>query len=177
MADGFAAKGALHALLRRPGSNSDADGVDVFLTHLESYDPKVREAQYLMLAEFIRLHSSSVRPALILGDFNTDGRPQLMRDAAAPYHRMVKALHRSRADASLTDIWPDLSSDPGGTNDQQTAEGGERIDYIFVSNPIDGGASLRPIAVRVNRFLDTKVASLSDHSAVEADLQWDTQRR
>jgi endonuclease/exonuclease/phosphatase family metal-dependent hydrolase len=172
LADGFSAKGALHARLASgPGGTSD-ESFDVFVTHLESYDRAAREAQYTLLAEFLRRHSNAGRPALLLGDFNTDGRPGFMKDPASPYRRMVAALQRERPGCRWTDLWPLFSPDPGGTSDPDTEDGGERLDYIFVSNPAEGKVLLRPCAVRLNRFSDPRVTTLSDHVAVEADLQY-----
>jgi endonuclease/exonuclease/phosphatase family metal-dependent hydrolase len=172
-ADGFAAKGALHARLSRGRDAAAHDTLDVFVTHLESQDPVVREAQYAKLAEFIRAFSAPNRPALILGDFNTDGRPNCLKDPASQYQRMYETLKHARPSASFIDLWPSLSSEPGGTNDPDIPDGGERIDYIFLSNPADARPRLRPTAVRVNQFLDAKMKSLSDHCAVEVDLLWE----
>src|SRR5262249_30608302 len=172
LADGFAAKGAIHARLGLPGPDTHGGFVDVFVTHLESQDPDVREEQYPKLAEFVRAHSDPGQPALLLGDLNTVGNPAEMHDPGSQYHRMHQALQQGRAGLGLVDLWPLLSREPGGTNDQDSAEGGERIDYIFLSDPARERPALRPTAVRVNRFLDAKVISLSDHSALEADLEW-----
>jgi endonuclease/exonuclease/phosphatase family metal-dependent hydrolase len=177
LADGFAAKGALHARLGRGNGAPPDDFVDVFLTHLESYDPASREAQYALLARFVHEYGALNRPALVVGDFNTDGRPGFMKDPASPYRRMMTTLQGGRPGCGLTDVWPLFWSDPGGTSEPDSVAGGERIDYVFVSNPGDGRAALRPVDIRVNRFLDDKVTSLSDHSAVEADLHWEPQPR
>ena len=47
-----------------------------------------------------------------------------------------------------------------------------RIDYIFLSNPPSGHSRLKTKSVRVNGYLDAKVGALSDHSAVEGELEW-----
>ena len=169
-ADGFAAKGVLHARIGRSGETEDF--IDAFITHLESYDDAIREAQYSLLTKFIHKHSDPHRPVLVMGDFNTDGRPRFMKDRGSPYHRMMTQLQQGRPGALLCDLWPLHSAKPGGTNAPETADGGKRIDYIFISNPAGGNSCLTSTAVRVNPFRDSKVLSLSDHSAVEVDLEW-----
>lgn len=174
-ADGFAAKGVLHA---RVGPRTDAppaECFDVFVTHMESKDRQAREEQYGKLGEFVRLHAAPERPALILGDFNTRGNTAYRKDPTEAYHRLLTALRGARPGTEVIDVWPQLSDEEGGTNNQQSASGGWRIDYLFLSNPMSGPA-LRPRAVRVNRFLDPKVIALSDHSAVEAELDWTGRR-
>jgi endonuclease/exonuclease/phosphatase family metal-dependent hydrolase len=171
LADGFAAKGALHARLSRGPDAPADDCLDVFVTHLESREAAVREKQYAQFAGFVREHSGPGHPALLLGDFNTDGGPRAQQDPRSAYHRLLAALRPRRDGAEVRDLWPLLSKGPGGTSDQETDEGGKRIDYIFLANPA-GARPLRPQRVRVNRFLDGKVKALSDHSAVEAELEW-----
>lgn len=171
MADGFASKGVLHARIGRHPDAPPNECLDVFVTHLESKDRKAREEQYGKLADFVRKHAAPDRPALILGDFNTRGNPAHVKDLNAPYHKLMAALKGARQDLDVIDLWPHLSKEEGGTNNQESASGDNRIDYLFLSNPAKGQA-LRPKAIRVNRFLDKKVVALSDHSAVEAELEW-----
>src|SRR5262249_17193487 len=171
-ADGFASKGALHARIGRGGQAPADDFLDVFVTHLESKDDAVREVQYAKLAEFIRTHSDPKRPALILGGFNTAGTPGDLQNAVSQSRRTVSMRERGRPDVPLIDLRPHLSREEGGTSDPETPDGGERIDYIFLSNSPSMRLGLRPLGVRVNRFLDSKVTALSDHAAVEAELDW-----
>ncbi len=170
-ADGFASKGVLHARVGRHKDAPPQECLDVFVTHLESTDRKAREEQYGKLGDFVRKHAAPNRPALILGDFNTRGNHGHVKDPGAPYHKLMAALKAARPGADVIDLWPHLSKEEGGTNDQESASGGSRIDYIFLANPANG-QPLRPKAIRVNRFLDRKVVALSDHSAVEAELEW-----
>jgi endonuclease/exonuclease/phosphatase family metal-dependent hydrolase len=79
-ADGFAAKGALHARISRGGAVPESDCLDVFVTHLESTEAAAREDQYPRLAQFIRTHAAPDQPSLILGDFNTVGDPPDQHD-------------------------------------------------------------------------------------------------
>ena len=60
----------------------------------------------------------------------------------------------------------------GGTSEQQGESGGKRIDYLFLATPKKDLGQIEPIAIRVNRFLDSHVVALSDHSGVEADFVW-----
>jgi endonuclease/exonuclease/phosphatase family metal-dependent hydrolase len=170
-ADGFAAKGALHARLGR-SPDAPGDWLDVFVTHLESVEADARAAQFLKLAGFIRAHADPRRPALILGDFNTTGDPADLRDPASPYHRLCTALEGGRPGAAVVDLWPRLAGGQGGTDNPDAPDGGQRIDYVFLSNPAGRAPVLHPLSVRVNRFADPRVTSLSDHCAVEADLHW-----
>jgi endonuclease/exonuclease/phosphatase family metal-dependent hydrolase len=172
-ADGFAAKGALHAKVWRGGDSPEDDCLDVFVTHMESQESAAREAQYPKLAEFIRQHSAPGRPVLILGDFNTVGNPAEQRNPDSQYCRMMDDLRRGRPESPLIDLWPHFFHDIGGTSDDDDVPGrSDRIDYIFLSCPAKGPASVKPVAVRVNPFLDPRVKALSDHSAVEAELDW-----
>jgi endonuclease/exonuclease/phosphatase family metal-dependent hydrolase len=172
VADGFAAKGALHARIRRGRDAPDGDSIDVFVTHLESKDARVREFQYEEFAGFIAKHAASDRPALLMGDFNTRGNPPAQRDPESKYHLLLSVLRKARP--TVVDLWPTLHGNAiGGTSIQETPDSGRRIDYIFLSNPSTSGSKLTPLDVRVNGFLDPRVGALSDHSAVEADLRWD----
>lgn len=171
-ADGHAAKGMLHARIDLPGPGSD-DYVDVFVTHLEARADELRPAQYLEMSAFIKEHSDAKHPTLIMGDMNTKGMVTLRNDPASQYNMMMKGFTEARPGADVIDVWLKLMGDAhGGTTDQETTEKGSRIDYVFVSNPLKGGASLKPTTVRVNGFLDKEVIALSDHSAVEADFEW-----
>ena len=171
-ADGFARKGVLHARIARNLENKD-DFVDVFVTHLESKSDEAREVQYAELAQFVREKSAPTRPTIIMGDMNTRGNPVYREDANSKYSRMMNQYVRSRPEGDLIDLWPALHGDAlGGTNEQESSDVGNRIDYVFVSNPKSGGNKLVPLDVRVNPYLDERVVALSDHSAVEADLRW-----
>lgn len=178
LADGFAAKGALHARIARDAASAEraaagqpAGCVDVFITHLEARADEIRETQYPELAEFIRQHSSPDCPAIVMGDFNTHGDADDISKDDAPYHRMKKLFDDARPGAPFVDLWPKLHDSHGGTTNQEDVERGSRIDMIFLSNPAAGGG-LEPTAIRVNPYLDEKVGALSDHSAVEAELSW-----
>ncbi len=168
MADGFAAKGALHARLGPAGR-----AFDVFLTHMESQDEAVRNAQYPLFADFVRRYADPARPALILGDFNTPGTPG-DPPKGTPYGRLLECLRRARRGLPLEDLGRTLGG-AAGTDDPDLADGGKRIDYIFLSDPgADRPAPrLRAAEVRVNRFADGHVTTLSDHAAVEARLCWE----
>jgi len=172
-ADGFAAKGALHARIALAGSGPDDPSVDVFVTHLESKSDEIRRLQYTELAGFIAKHSSSARPTIIMGDMNTRGNPSYQQDASSDYHLMLKHYANAREGNELLDMWPHLMGDAlGGTNEQESSEIGNRIDYIMFSNPAQGGPQLVPKSVRVNGYQDERVSALSDHSAVEAEFAW-----
>jgi len=172
LADGFAAKGALHARLGRAENAPAAECLDVFITHMESQESAAREVQYGKFAEFIRTHGDPGRPALIMGDFNTVGNRGARRTPTSQYQRMLTTLRRGRPGLPWIDLGPELTRENSGTSDPEAADGGERIDYIFLSSPADATRGLQPLSIRVNRLPDPKVTTLSDHAAVEAEFQW-----
>lgn len=176
-ADGYATKGALHARIALGTSNSPQQTVDVFTTHLEAREDELRPSQYEELAAFIQQHTSPTRPAILMGDFNTHGDAADIQDSASPYHLMTGKFQAARPESQLVDLWPTLHQEPGGTTEQEGPDLGNRIDYIFVFNPKSAGMRLEPKSVAVNRFPDPKVTALSDHSAVEAELNWNTQAK
>ncbi len=173
LADGFAAKGVVHTRLARSADRLD-DFIDVFVTHLEACaGGKVRVHQYQEMAEFIREHSDPGKPCILMGDLNTGGAPNERRDPESLYSRMMAQLNRARPRGGMTDLWPALMGDAiGATDNQTTTESGSRIDYVLIGNPGDGLPQLKPVAIEVNPYLDPKSGALSDHSAVEAELEW-----
>lgn len=176
-ADGFAAKGAVHARIARGGSHPPTEFVDVFVTHLESKDDEIRQVQYRELADFVRREADPTHPVILMGDMNTCGNPRYQQEAGSPYNQMLRIYNAARAAAPFVDLWPALHPDQlGGTNEQESSEIGNRIDYILLSNPPAGHSRLVPKSVRVNGYLDPKVVALSDHSAVEAELEWQDAR-
>ena len=60
--------------------------------------------------------------------------------------------------------------------EQESADVGKRIDYIFLSNPVGKAGRLEPVSIAVNLFRDPKVYALSDHNAVEAEFGWHASR-
>jgi endonuclease/exonuclease/phosphatase family metal-dependent hydrolase len=172
LADGFAAKGSVHARIARGKGELEKEYVDVFVTHLDSKDRKVRTIQYGELGKFIGQYSDSRHPVLIMGDMNTGGGPAEMQDPRSLYNTMVSAYQKGRPGAPIMDLWPSLNTGPGGTGNPDKPGGGGRIDYILLSNPSRGGLRLTPVTCRVNGFADPKVVTLSDHAAVEAELKW-----
>ncbi|MBL9123866.1 MAG: endonuclease/exonuclease/phosphatase family protein [Planctomycetaceae bacterium] len=173
LADGFAAKGVLHARVWRGGQFPKTEFVDVFVTHLESKEAGVRDVQYRELSDFVRQHADPGHPVIVMGDMNTRGNPSYQEQSDSPYNRMLAIYNEARPERPFQDLWPTLHPGQlGGTNEQESSEIGNRIDYIFVSNPPAGHSQLKPQSVRVNGYLDPKVVALSDHSAVEADFEW-----
>jgi endonuclease/exonuclease/phosphatase family metal-dependent hydrolase len=170
-AEGLAAKGAIHARLKF--GDAAGESMDCFLTHLESRSSAARERQLEELARFIAEHAERNRPAILLGDLNVAAdipNREMAGAADSPYQRMLATLRT--ADLEFIDVWPTLQLEAGGTSDPLAEDGGRRIDYCFVSAPNGGSASLRPMSVNVERFLDSHLAegSLSDHAAVECEL-------
>lgn len=132
-ADGFAAKGALHARIRL--DDDPHAGIDCFLTHLESRSKRARDSQIKELAGFIARHAREEYPVIVLGDFNVaadvPGENEKL-DHKTPYQRLRAALtHNGR---QLVDVGGTLQPASGGTSDPLAEDGGDRIDYIFVSD-------------------------------------------
>ena len=171
-ADGFAAKGVIHARIARSKKERD-NTIDVFVTHLEARADDLRHKQYEEISEFIRQISDASTPCLIMGDFNTGGNLYARREPASAFHLLLNALQESRPDQEVLDLWPTLMGEMhGGTTEQNPQNGGKRIDYCFLSNPKPPHTRLRPVAIRVEVFLDERVEALSDHNAVTATFLW-----
>ena len=84
-ADGYAAKGVIHARVSRTKDDRDST-IDVYVTHLEAREAKMRHAQYQELADFIKKTSDPDRPILLIGDLNTRGMKEHRSDPNSPYH-------------------------------------------------------------------------------------------
>jgi endonuclease/exonuclease/phosphatase family metal-dependent hydrolase len=173
LADGFAAKGALHARIRMPADErGEHNCIEVFLTHLESRDVAIRIEQYAMLAEFVGKWAAPDNPVLILGDLNTDGGVSGIATAEPDYRRMLDVLIAALGDRGLQDLWVECGQGSGATCDFNE-HGGKRLDYILLSNGNGCARPLRATNAKVNHFEDARVGALSDHSAVEAELAAD----
>lgn len=171
-ADGHAAKGVIHARIAR-GANALENTIDVFVTHLEARADELRPLQYAEAAAFLKTKVGANRPFLFLGDFNTKGMADQWEKSESPYNVLLKALNGVRGKEAVVDVWRALRGKAfGGTTEQESAEVGKRIDYIFLSNPPGGSARLKPTSIEVNLFRDPKVIALSDHNAVEGDFVW-----
>ncbi len=172
-ADGFAAKGVLHARIKRANDAPDFDFVDVFVTHLEARDGSLRPLQYAELAKFVRSHADADHPTVIMGDFNTRGAKEQRDDSSSQYSQLARVLTDVLPGKDLMDLWPHHHGDAlGGTSDQESSDIGKRIDYILLALPEHDRDRVLSSDARVNPYLDSKVVALSDHSAVEADLLW-----
>jgi endonuclease/exonuclease/phosphatase family metal-dependent hydrolase len=171
-ADGFAAKGVLHARIAR-SAQEPKNFIDVFVTHLEARADDLRPLQYKELAEFIKKTSDENHPMLLLGDLNTYGMPKQQNDPTSQYAALMRELNAARPNGGVIDLWPKLKGDAlGGTTEQESAEIGKRIDYIMVGNPKSAKMRLTPKRIAVELFQDEQVGALSDHNAVVADFDW-----
>lgn len=170
-ADGFAAKGVIHARLALDPADS-LRTIDLFVTHLEARADELRPLQYAEAAAFIQAQSDPARPALFLGDFNTRGTPEYQDDLASQYAAMMKTLSGARPGSSFTDTWVGLMGRAhGGTSEQESTETGKRIDYILFINPAaEDAPHVTPKTIRVEPYLDPETVALSDHSAVIAEF-------
>lgn len=174
-ADGFAAKGVLHARVALPAGRFTKDEVvDVFVTHFEARDGSLRRKQFDELAAFMSKHTSASRLFLLLGDLNTRGNAKYRAAENSTYNRLFGVLRKSLPDHNIVDAWPARYPEKdGGTKYQTKPTGGPRIDYIVVGNAKKHATALHVDDITVNPHLDEKVMALSDHSAVEATLQVD----
>ncbi len=168
-ADGFAAKGVIFARIAR--SKDDLkECIDVFATHLEARADELRPEQYKEMAAFIKAKSDPANPLLLMGDFNTRGDLEYRNDPNSQYSQLFAALNSVRP---VTDVWPALHGDAlGGTTEQESDEIGHRIDYVIVGSQQDDHPALKPMLIQVNAYRDDRVYALSDHNAVEAELDW-----
>jgi endonuclease/exonuclease/phosphatase family metal-dependent hydrolase len=167
-ADGFAAKGAVHARLcirREP-----AMFVDCFLTHLESRSAQARDVQIAEFADFVTKHAGDY-PVIVMGDFNIDANSL----DNSPEKSQLESLRKQfiHQDRQLIDVWQVVGQGPGNTYESTTMGGSRRLDYIFISDPESVATQLIPLEVKVLPFLDDKVegGSLSDHSAVSCKAE------
>jgi endonuclease/exonuclease/phosphatase family metal-dependent hydrolase len=174
-ADGFAAKGVLHARIA-PSQEAPDNTIDVYVTHLEARADHLRPKQYAQIANFLRKTSDPTHPFLLLGDLNTNGRPEYQKDSQSQYVELLKQLRAARPASRVDDVWPLLHGNAiGGTTEQESDQIGKRIDYVIVGNPQLTYPQLTPVAIEVKTFQDTRVVALSDHNAVVASFQWPSQ--
>jgi endonuclease/exonuclease/phosphatase family metal-dependent hydrolase len=168
-ADGFAAKGVIHAQLRL--CEQPTADVDCFLTHLESVSSSARGEQIKELAGFIAAHANPDRPAILMGDLNvTADYPINAASTATEYGQLTSALLYGQQ--RFVDLWPAFYAERGGTSDALALEKARRIDYVFLSPPPAMGPVLAPTDIRVEPFLDERVkqGSLSDHAGVACNF-------
>jgi endonuclease/exonuclease/phosphatase family metal-dependent hydrolase len=171
-ADGFAAKGVLHARIAMdPGSADHC--VDVFATHLEARADHLRLLQFEELAAFIAKHNTLTTPILLLGDLNTKGMLEYRDDPDSQYSTLMQTLDTTTPGTPLQDLWPLLRGKAlGGTTEQESADVGKRIDYMIFGNPTLSAIPLKPLSVEVRLYQDERVVALSDHNAVAAEFRW-----
>jgi len=171
-ADGFAAKGVIHARVARSSELAE-DCIDVYVTHIEARAAHLRPFQYQELADFIQKTSKPDTPVLLMGDLNTRGEEPYPQDPNSQYSQLMKCLQEARPDNEVIDVWPALRpAERGGTTEQESHDIGKRIDYLIICNPPQPGGQLNPVSVEVESYLDEKVVALSDHNAVVAELEW-----
>lgn len=189
-ADGFAAKGVIHARIARDADKPE-DAIDVFVTHLEARDGSLRPEQYKQMTAFIAEHTEAVRPMIVMGDLNTNGVEAERIDKDSQYNALMTALRSVRH--GIVDAWLMVKpTELGGTTEQESADTGKRIDYIFYGPGYGGGtvatatapaekgrpeavtvpAALAVKDIEVKLYRDDKVEALSDHNGVAAVFDW-----
>ena len=169
-ADGHAAKGVIHARIAR-NAEENSPFIDVYVTHLEARADELRPLQYAEMAAFVKATAASDAPALFLGDFNTRGMAEHRADSESQYSQLMRALNGAKP--QTRDLWPVLMGEAlGGTSEQESADIGKRIDYVFMADGDKSKTSLEPVDIRVELFQDQRVTALSDHNAVIARFVW-----
>ena len=166
-ADGFAAKGALHARLQ-----VDDVALDCFLTHLDSQSSEIRSRQLNELGAFISQFAKSENPVVIMGDMNIPFSADHDANQSTGYGELISVLSAS-LDRDVFDLGSTLAEGPAGSSDAIASNGGMRIDYIFISNPESSALpQLEARPANHLRLLDSNVpdGSLSDHLAVSCDI-------
>ncbi|MBC2644407.1 MULTISPECIES: endonuclease/exonuclease/phosphatase family protein [unclassified Rhodococcus (in: high G+C Gram-positive bacteria)] len=122
--DSYANKGALHARIQVPGHPTQ---YDIFLSHTQNPNAggggaarKQVKAQLSHLASFVHGLSSPLRPALLMGDLNTDALdPDLYRDM------------KNRLGYSL-DLWTTTGNGTKGVTSGDPAN-----TFVLIDNPLD----------------------------------------
>ncbi len=138
---------------------------------MDSKLASAREVQGRELAEFALKHTGPGNLALLMGDFNTRGPAKPGDPPPRPeYGGLIDRLRSFRP--NLEDGWLLAGQGPPGTSEQLEEDGGTRIDYVFIAPSIEQPSPLKLRSVKVERFLDPKVTSLSDHNAVAAEFDW-----
>ena len=112
-ADGFAAKGVLHARLALAAARRKARTLDVFVTHLESRDAAIRTTQCEELARFIAAHRAAGGDVLVLGDFNIRGPDYRLSPPAPEHDGLLAALNRQAQGTPFRDVWLTHGRGPG----------------------------------------------------------------
>ena len=115
----------------------------------------------------MKQHSLAANPILLLGDLNIAGDGLELSNSDSQYWRLRRAF------STIRETWSDLGqmieASEQGTFNADSPTGGQRLDYIFLSDPLRG-PSLIPLSSSVRRFADPHVEFLSDHSALEAEF-------
>ncbi len=165
-ADGFAAKGALHARVR----HDSGVRIDCFVTHLESKSGPARAVQVEALARFIGELSAPDRPIVLMGDLNVNADPA--GGEATAYGRMMAGLADSGR--TMRDVWPLLRGKEIPPDGPVGRSGRQRKDYVLVSAPaVEAAGRLEPRSVRILPLYDGEIpgGAWSDHPAVECEAR------
>jgi len=177
--DSMANKGALHARLKVRGHPTK---YDVFLTHMQDPDAEGKgksqgalNDQMIHLDTFIRAYSSPTRPALLMGDLNTDAY------SATVYNTMMARL-------GAIDLWPNngprrLTNDahgafekasvPAPPDDSRRHKKGTRVDHVLAFPCTRFSTDFADPSICIYQFGEDPAEhyDISDHYGIEANLQ------
>ncbi|WP_395811864.1 endonuclease/exonuclease/phosphatase family protein [Archangium minus] len=168
--DGLGAKGVFHARIAPPNHPTT---YDLFLTHAQNPSEgtgndaqDALENQYDHLSSFARAYSSPHRPALIMGDLNTDGGNSILYNAMLTQLDKPLDLWLTSGDGSLGITFDKASSFAEGArnrlpDDPERHKIGHRIDY-FLSHR---GTKFWPVHTdtRVEILQSSPGRDVSDH--------------
>ncbi len=138
--DSFANKGVLHARLQIPGL---AAGFDVFLSHTQNPDAtppgnalRALKKQWAHLSAFVRAYSGPERPAILMGDLNTDAFDAALRDEFRRRLNFPQDLWMTSGDGSAGVTIDRKRSFHSGSprlavNDPERYRNGDRVDYML----------------------------------------------
>lgn len=175
--DCLTSKGVLHAQIKVGGHPTN---YDVFLTHMQSCPTEItisseescwdnlRLHQVLHLRFFVQAYSNPNRPALLMGDFNQDGRNEVMLDSLLQRLGFPEDLWPTTGPANDPGITHDDDSSfekdsvRGDINDPSRGKDGKRLDYFFSWRKLN---LMRPTYTntRVVRWESIPGRDLSDH--------------
>jgi len=173
--DRYANKGVLHALIQVPGL---ATGYDVFLSHTQ--DPNANpnavsalKKQWLHLSAFIRAYSSPERPAILLGDLNTNAfNPELFNTFRQRLN-YPEDLWLTSGDGSsgiTIDDHKSFSKDspPLAVDDPQRYRNGSRVDYLLSWPGLHYAPQFRH--TQVLHLQSSAGRDLSDHYGLSTEM-------
>ena len=129
-------------------------------THLQAGSQKMRDRQYVTIAEVLARHRKDGLPLFVLGDFNT-------AVDEAPYKSMISLLRVS--DFPVDD--PKPYSVDAENSWKDSGQHPELIDHIFLDPAATQTAFVRKTIQRARQKNEGKIIDLADHYGVVAEIK------